>query len=428
MSWKLEYVFLIAASTLLDYLCALQMAKKQTKPERKPYLIASVIGNLGMLFAFKYFNFFSSCFSGPVLNVILPVGISFYTFQTLSYSIDIYRGKMKPETHLGRFALYVSFFPQLVAGPIERASRLLPQFKLEHDWNAVRARDGLVLMLWGFFRKIVVADNIALFVNSVFENDQNFGGLSVLLAAYIFTFQVYLDFAAYSEIARGAAKVMGYDLMINFKRPYHATSLTDLWQRWHISLMTWLRDYIYVPITSSKDPMWKKSRNLILVFLLSGLWHGASWTFVVWGLLHGIFLVIENLTKVIRQRIYDCFFTQSSRIKFFIKNTITITILSVIGLFFRASNIEQGISMIAKVFDLTSYRLDFGLQNYKLLIFCMFVMALILITEAVEERLSWEVMFLQSSLVFRWTIYSLMIMACFAFVAIKSQPFVYFQF
>ncbi|CAN5908465.1 hypothetical protein BH23GEM7_BH23GEM7_20090 [soil metagenome] len=311
--WKPEYLLLIIASTLVDYGAALGMGAAATQARRKAFLALSLGSNLGLLFAFKYFNFFNesaralfdqfNLFYGvPAFDVLLPVGISFYTFQTLSYTIDVYRGQREPERHLGIFALYVSFFPQLVAGPIERSTRLLPQFFEKHEFSADRVSSGLRLILWGFFKKIVIADRLAIYVNEVYGNPAGFDGPTLLLATYFFAFQIYCDFSAYSDIAIGAARVMGFELMQNFRRPYFARSIHEFWQRWHISLSTWFRDYVYIPLGGNRVPFWRWYVNLFAVFLVSGLWHGANWTFVVWGGLHGFYLVFSLMTRNVRDR------------------------------------------------------------------------------------------------------------------------------
>jgi len=259
MSWEPEYVLLIMVSTLIDYFAGLKIGETDDRVKRKKFLYASLIVNLGLLFTFKYFNFFSDNLRAffdlislpvdtPTLKLLLPVGISFYTFQTMSYSIDVYRGKIKPEKHLGIFAVYVSFFPQLVAGPIERAGNLLPQFFEKKDYNFERISGGLKLMIWGFFKKLVIADRVAVVVDQVFNNVTDYSGIPILLAVFFFSIQVYCDFSAYSDIAIGGAKIMGYDLMTNFRRPYFSRSIAEFWRRWHISLSTWFQDYVFTPL------------------------------------------------------------------------------------------------------------------------------------------------------------------------------------
>jgi alginate O-acetyltransferase complex protein AlgI len=315
-SWKPEYLLLIIASTLVDYGCGLRMGSIAGKARRKKWLLVSLTSNLGLLFAFKYFNFFNESaravfdrfnifYDVPAFDLLLPVGISFYTFQTLSYSIDVYRGRQRPERHLGIFALYVSFFPQLVAGPIERSTHLLPQFFQPHRFEYDRVTSGLRLVLWGFFKKVVVADRLALYVNAVYNDPSAHTGPTILLATYFFAFQIYCDFSGYSDIAIGTARVMGYDLMQNFRRPYFARSISEFWSRWHISLSTWFRDYLYIPLGGNRVPRWRWYVNLFAVFLISGLWHGANWTFVVWGALHGTYLIVGLVTSDARERFWQ---------------------------------------------------------------------------------------------------------------------------
>ncbi len=316
MRWNAVYIVLIIASTLVDYLAGLGMAHTPSLRGRRVFLLMSLFTNLGLLFTFKYWNFFNDTavdlfariglrWEVPHLRVLLPVGISFYTFQTLSYTIDRYRGKLETERHLGRFALYVAFFPQLVAGPIERARNLLPQFDTikKFDWN--RVTSGLQLILWGLFKKVVIADRLALYVDAVYNNVPAHGSASFLLATYFFAFQIYCDFSGYSDIAIGSAKVLGFDIMQNFRWPYFATSITDFWRRWHISLSSWLRDYLYIPLGGNRFGVRRTYVNLMITMLLGGLWHGASWNFVIWGGLQGLMLSVSRATLPAIARFYD---------------------------------------------------------------------------------------------------------------------------
>lgn len=305
MCWNARYALLIAASTLVTYLCALALGRMEAKTGRRAVLALGLSINLGILCFFKYFGFFTDTFARiaarlgvrmaiPAFDVLLPVGISFYTFQALGYMIDVYRGKLPPERSLMRYALFVSFFPQLVAGPIERSENLLRQVNEDHPLDEKAVRDGLLVMLLGFFEKLVIADRASLYVDAVYGNWQQASGLQILLATVAFAFQIYGDFGGYSHIAIGAAKVLGYDLMENFRQPYFAVSVRDFWRRWHISLSTWFRDYVYIPLGGSRCSAAKKDRNLILTFLVSGLWHGAGLTYLVWGGLHGVCQAVEN--------------------------------------------------------------------------------------------------------------------------------------
>lgn len=296
MSFKPELIVLILISTLIDYYASISMVKYEKY--KKYFLSLSICSNLGLLFFFKYFNFFNNAigdllksisipFTPTVLNIILPVGISFYTFQTLSYTIDVYRGKIAPERHLGYFALYVCFFPQLVAGPIERAEKLLPQFREEHTFNYDNVTYGLKLMAWGFFKKLAVADVVAPYVNIAYTDVYKHAGLALIVATLLFSVQIYCDFSGYSDIARGCSKMLGFELMENFKSPYLATNIQNFWQRWHISLSKWFTDYVYIPLGG-------KHRYVLctlVAFALSGLWHGANYTYVIWGLINGICII-----------------------------------------------------------------------------------------------------------------------------------------
>lgn len=315
--WKLSYLLLLIVSTLVDYLCGLAMGPCSTRPARRPFLILSLITNLSLLAIFKYLGFFATSLAAlldwlghptniPTPDVLLPVGISFYTFQSLSYSIDVYRGRQKPERHLGYFALFVSFFPQLVAGPIERAANLLPQLRHPYPLNALRLRTGFWLILWGFFKKVVIADRLALYVDPVFAHPQIYTAAHYWTALYFFCFQIFCDFSAYSDIAIGTARILGVDLMENFRRPFAARSIAEFWQRWHISLTTWFRDYLYMPLLRSGGRI-SKARwlgSLLIVFVLSGLWHGAAWTFVLWGAMHGFYLTASLITRPLRRRLW----------------------------------------------------------------------------------------------------------------------------
>ena len=323
-AWKLEYLFLMFVSILIDYFSALGMSRSDNPRRRKQYLMASLAGNLGILLGFKYFNFFSDSIRAlfqpfnlfadmPYLNVLLPVGVSFYTFQSMSYTIDVYRNRMPAERHLGIFALYVSFFPQLVAGPIERATHLLPQFRDSHRFEYARVTSGLRLILWGFFKKVVIADQLALFVQQVYGSPGQWHGPSILLASYFFAFQIFCDFSAYTDIARGSARIMGFDIMENFNRPYLARSIREFWQRWHISLSTWFRDYVYIPLGGNRVLKWRWYYNLMVVFVVSGLWHGANWTFVAWGFLHGSYQIFSLMTRQWRDAIWQAIDQARSR-------------------------------------------------------------------------------------------------------------------
>ncbi len=305
MSWNVKYVVLIVFTTVISFFAALAMEKTDKRSRKKTILWMTLLACLGVLFVFKYFNFFAGSLTNlfglvgirlhPVtLRLLLPVGISFYTFQTLSYVIDVYRGDIRAEHNFGVYATFVSFFPQLVAGPIERTRNLLPQIKAEHRFDYHQATYGLKLMAWGFFKKLVIADFIAAYADKVFDNVYSYRGFVLILAAFFFTIQIYCDFSAYSDIARGTAKLLGIELMENFKSPYFSASIREFWSRWHISLSTWFRDYVYIPLGGNRVGKLRHDLNLLLTFLVSGLWHGANWTFVIWGGIHGAAQIAEN--------------------------------------------------------------------------------------------------------------------------------------
>ena len=305
MCWNAQYALLIAASTLVTYLCALALGRMEAKAGRRAVLALGLAINLGILCFFKYFGFFTDTFARiaarlgvrmaiPAFDVLLPVGISFYTFQALGYMIDVYRGKLPPERSLMRYALFVSFFPQLVAGPIERSENLLRQANEDHPLDEKAVRDGLLVMLLGFFEKLVIADRASLYVDAVYGNWQQASGLQILLATVAFAFQIYGDFGGYSHIAIGAAKVLGYDLMENFRQPYFAVSVRDFWRRWHISLSTWFREYVYIPLGGNRKGLGRQLLNIAIVWFLTGLWHGASWNFVLWGVYYAVLLLLEK--------------------------------------------------------------------------------------------------------------------------------------
>jgi alginate O-acetyltransferase complex protein AlgI len=305
MCWSTRYIFVIWGITLIDYVAGLQIEKAQRPHLRRLYLGLSLACNIGLLAFFKYFNFLMGSVSGaahlfgleydtPLLNIILPVGLSFHTFQAMSYTIEVYRGKVPAEKRLLEYALYVAFFPQMVAGPIERPHQLLPQFHREPQPTSAGIRSGLTQALWGLFKKIVIADNVSDFVQLIYATPTHYDGASLLLATVLFSVQIYCDFSGYTDMALGLARMMGYGLVVNFRQPYFSASIAEFWRRWHISLSTWFRDYVYIPLGGSRVSMTRNWFNLMVTFLVSGLWHGASWTFVVWGFVHGMYLIISQ--------------------------------------------------------------------------------------------------------------------------------------
>ena len=340
MSWNPKYVILILCTTIVSYISGLLLEKTSGKIVKNVIVSVALFLCLGVLFVFKYYNFAIdtvSLFTGNeprYLNLLLPVGISFYTFQTLSYVIDIYRDELPAEHNFGIYAAFVSFFPQLVAGPIERSRNLLPQIRKEHAFDPVNAYYGVRLIVWGLFKKMVVADNLAVYADLVFDNIYSYSGGSIALATFFFTIQIYCDFSGYSDIARGSAKLFGIELMENFKSPYFSTSIKDFWSRWHISLSSWFRDYLYIPMGGNRVSKLRNCINVLVTFLVSGLWHGASWHFVIWGGLHGLAQIYENAFGI-KKATENNFFT-------FIRRIIVFIFVAYAWLFFRANTIHQG--------------------------------------------------------------------------------------
>jgi len=363
MCWDYKYIVLIMFSTVVDYFAGILMHRTDKVRLRKLLLSASLTTNLGLLFFFKYFNFFGDSVNFfldkfnifaemPSYDLLLPVGISFYTFQTLSYTIDIYRRKQTPEYHFGRFALFVSFFPQLVAGPIERSVNLIPQFREEFKFEYERVKEGILLMAWGFFKKVVIADRLSEYVNLVYNHPTEYGGLQNIIATFFFSFQIYCDFSGYSDIAIGAALIMGFRLMTNFKRPYFAPNIRDFWQRWHISLSTWFRDYVYISLGGNRVVKWRWWYNLFITFLVSGLWHGAEWTFVIWGALHGFYLVFAIWTMKLREKAnVKLGLAKNDKLYNFVQILTTFVLVYVAWIFFRANNTSDAFLIIKNSFN-----------------------------------------------------------------------------
>ncbi len=450
MCWKPEYVVLIMLSTVLDYLVALKMGATLNKKVRKKYLMVSLVSNLGLLFLFKYFNFFSENANAffaqfsitsnvPHLNLLLPIGISFYTFQTLSYSIDVYRGVKKPERHLGYFALYVSFFPQLVAGPIERSTHLMPQFFKKKYFDTDRVISGIKQMSWGFFKKVVIADNIAILVDQVYSQPTSYTGFILLLATVSFSFQIYCDFSGYSDIAIGAAKVLGFDLMKNFDRPYAAKSVAEFWKRWHISLSTWFKDYLYIPLGGSRVSMARWQLNIILTFVISGLWHGAAWTYVIWGGLHGFYLLFSNVTIKFRyQFLRRLGIKENSEVHNIFKVLITFMLVNFAWIFFRANSVSDAMYIIQHIFvDFVQFSSikEFvyllskaGLTKSSLLAAIFGVLAMEYIQFYKEKQSRGLAMMRISKLWIRVPVYGVLGLSMVMFGKLSASNFIYFQF
>ena len=418
---------------------------------KKLWVALSLILNLSILFFFKYFYFavdnINAILSAihveliqPKFDIILPVGISFYTFQALSYTIDIYRKEVYAERNFLKYALFVSFFPQLVAGPIERSKNLLIQISEKHSFNYERMRDGLLLMLLGFFLKMVIADRAAILVNFVFENYEAFEGIEIFIAAVAFAIQIYGDFAGYSAIAIGAAQVMGFRLMQNFNHPYFANSTQDFWRRWHISLSTWFRDYVYIPLGGSRVSKIKYYRNIAVVFLVSGLWHGANWTYVIWGGLHGLYQILGNLLKPMRLYIESLLKINTDCFSYRLFNIIiTFLLVDFAWIFFRAPDLYTAVEIIKQMFSIWNPWIlfddslyDMGLDRKDFWILCFSVMVLWVVSFMQERGIKIRQELAKQNIVFRWTVYyvSIFIVLLFGIYGegYNASKFIYFQF
>ncbi len=438
--WDWRFLTLILFSTLVDYAVGRRLGIEENQFKRKALLWTSIIVNLGFLGFFKYYNFFLDNFitafsffgmeiQASSLNIILPVGISFYTFQTLSYSIDVYRRKLEPTTNFLAFSAFVSFFPQLVAGPIERATHLLPQFYKKRTFDYEKAVDGMRQILWGLFKKIVIADNCAQYANLIFNNSTDYSGSTLALGALFFTFQIYCDFSGYSDIAIGTSRLFGFDLMRNFNFPYFSRDIAEFWRRWHISLSTWFRDYLYIPMGGSRGGTWMKVRNIFIIFLVSGFWHGANWTFIVWGALNAIYFLPlllthknrSNLDTVAQGRVFPSFKELS-----FMLLTFGLTVFA--WIFFRANSIEHAFSYISGIFSSTLLSIPEFAGRDGALTTIILVVIFVLV-----EWIGREGQYAISNLGVKWTpalryaMYYAIIIAILWFGG-EEQQFIYFQF
>jgi len=441
MCWKVEYLLLIMFSTVVDYVVSLRMSGIPDRRGRRKYLWLSLFCNLGILFFYKYFNFLSRSvtdvfqawnilYEAPLFHVLLPVGISFYTFQTMSYTIDVYKGRIPAERHLGIYALFVAFWPQLVAGPIERTHHLLPQFRKRYAFDYDRVIGGLRLMLWGLFKKVAVADHLGVYVNRVYNHVDDYQGVPLMMATFFFAVQIYCDFSGYTDMARGAARVMGYDLMENFRRPYFSKSIREFWQRWHISLSTWFRDYVYIPLGGKRASTARWYANLFVTFLLSGLWHGANWTFVIWGALHGAYLILENLTGFFQTRLADRWFPgQNTFMNRTVRAGFTLAMVCFAWIFFRANTVRDAFAVIGKMFlvDPDNLGVDVvGMPSF----FCSMLLVLVLFAvDMVDRRMGIQECVARLPVVVRWSIYTVVVWAIMVSgIFGVQQEFIYFQF
>ncbi len=392
MSWKPIYGLLLFFTTAIDWSLALLMERYDEKGKKKTVLVISLIMNLGVLAFFKYFNFISISFwelfnlqSEPLLlKIILPIGISFYTFQSLAYMIDVYRGELAPERNFGRYAAFVSFFPHLVSGPILRPSNIIPQLHEKKEWKSENIKTGVFLIATGLIKKVVIADNLSFLVNRAYDIPGSLSGATLWLATYFFAFQIYCDFAGYTDVAIGSAKILGYNIPDNFRQPYFSQTIPEFWRRWHISLSSWLRDYLYIPLGGSRVGNARIYLNLMITMLLGGLWHGASWTFVFWGFLQGLFLSLSKLTMAMRDKFFAWL-----RLPDFLKHAwrifFTFNLVCLTWIFFRAESIHEAFTIVKNIFT------NFGSLQYSVfsrfeIIFAICSIVVLIIFDLLESR------------------------------------------
>lgn len=437
--WDWRFMFLLMFSTFLDYYTGLKIEESKNQNLRKFWLWLSVGINLGFLGFFKYYNFFAESFAEMLQNfglqvnpwtlkVILPVGISFYTFHGLSYVLDIYFKRIKAERNFVEYAVFVSFFPLLVAGPIERATHLLPQIKVKREFSYEKAVDGMRQILWGLFKKMVIADNCAVFANQIFANSATASGSELVLGALFFTFQIYGDFSGYSDIALGTARLFGIDLLRNFAFPYFSRDIAEFWRRWHISLSSWFRDYLYIPLGGSKGGNWMRIRNTFAIFLVSGFWHGANWTFIIWGFLNALFIMPSIILKTNRNNLEIVAMNKlipSFRDVFNILLTFSLTVFA--WIFFRAESVHHAIEYIVGIFNASLFTIpDVKTAAYATLILIAFFMLIEWIGR--EHQFALQDFLVKKPRFIRWLFYGFIILLIGLFLQTHETPFIYFQF
>lgn len=438
--WDWRFLFLLIFSTLLDYFTGLKMQDAETKAKKRFWFWLSICVNLGFLGVFKYYNFFAESFAEALsqvgvtvqpwtLKVILPVGISFYTFHGLSYVIDIYKDRIKAERDFVVYSVFVSFFPLLVAGPIERATHLLPQIKVKRTFNYTMAIDGLRQILWGLVKKVVIADNCAVFANDIFSHSADYNGSTLLLGALFFAFQIYGDFSGYSDIALGTAKLFGIELLRNFSFPYFSRDIAEFWRRWHISLSTWFRDYLYIPLGGSRGGMWMKIRNTFIIFLVSGFWHGANWTFIIWGALNALYFLPllvtsnnrNNLDSIAQGRLFPS-------LREFSGMMVTFLLTLLAWIFFRANNLSHAFEYLSGIFSPSLFEWPV-FENSGTAITIGIMVFIFIIIEWLGREKPYPLAHLEHYLpkAARWAVYIILFMAVATFMG-EDNTFIYFQF
>jgi len=445
MAFVPVYILILFFTIAVDYIAGIAIEGAEGR-RRKLFLLASIVANVGVLAFFKYFNFLNANLAAlaeflhwnyPIeaLGILLPIGLSFHTFQSLSYTVEVYRKRFPAERHAGVFALYVMFYPQLVAGPIERPQHVLPQLHARYDFDYRDATAGLRLMAWGFFKKVVIADRVAVLVNHVYADPTDFTGLALIVATVAFAYQIYCDFSGYSDIALGSAQVMGIRLMTNFDSPYSSSSISEFWRRWHISLSTWFRDYFYIPLGGNRVNWWRWQRNLLLTFLVSGLWHGANWTFVAWGTLHGLYLVGAIWTEGLRRRLAHAVgLDRVPVLHHVLRVATTFSLVCVAWVFFRAVNVSDAFYILTHLFAGLSLSreslagiLDLGLDGYELTVAAAAI-AILEIVQWLQRNGHLAPGLSAQPTVVRWAAYYALVTAILFFGSFTQAEFIYFQF
>jgi alginate O-acetyltransferase complex protein AlgI len=439
------YILILGFTIVIDYFAGIYIENAAGK-RRKLFLIFSLLANIGVLAVFKYYNFINENFNFllhgfgtnsplPYLKILLPIGLSFHTFQAMSYTIEVYRGHQKAERHFGIYSLYVMFYPQLVAGPIERPQNLLHQFREKFDFDYDRVTDGLRLMVWGLFKKVVIADRLAIPVDYIYKHPQSHNSLSLIIATIFFAFQIFCDFSGYSDIAIGAARVMGFKLMRNFDKPYHSKSVSEFWKRWHISLSSWFRDYLYISLGGNRVTIPRWYLNLFIVFLVSGLWHGANWTFIIWGALHGFYLVFGVATEKIRNNINKKLLLNKIPI---LSTLTTFTLVCFAWIFFRADNVKIAFYIAKHIFtglphllsDVLHHRKiieDFGITKGNVIL-CLILILFLELMHILQAKINIVHYFKSKPIYFRWAVYFGVIGIILFFGVFENRQFIYFQF
>jgi alginate O-acetyltransferase complex protein AlgI len=441
--WDWRFMFLLIFSTLLDYFTGIKIHEATTQKKKAFWLWLSIVINLGFLGVFKYYNFFAASFADALsilgfkanlgsLQVILPIGISFYTFHGLSYVIDIYKNRIAPERNFVDYSVFVSFFPLLVAGPIERATHLLPQILKKREFDYSKAVDGLRQILWGLFKKIVIADNCAVYANAIFNNSADYSGSTLVIGALFFTFQIYCDFSGYSDIALGTARLFGIDLLRNFAFPYFSRDVAEFWRRWHISLSSWFKDYLYIPLGGSKGGVWVKIRNTFIIFIVSGFWHGANWTFIVWGLLNALYImpsIVFNTNRNNLDIVAKGKYLPTLKDLFSIGITFSLTVFA--WIFFRAENLRHAMRYISQIFSSSLFSVPKILFSSPTIrpnfLFILLIIFIFIEWIGREQKYAIEKLGFKFPRIIRWSLYYIMILVI-SYYAGSEQQFIYFQF